>query len=206
MGPTEVGMGQSAMRHARLAGATCSLPRAGVKMQRNQSPGQCTGRYFQAAVRSGVPTCSTRPHRRAALARSGHGVRVRVAPLTTALMVAARSDGAVEAMPETASDEERALVFAKAIARRAVSEWEGVGDADGNPVPVTAAASTRSSRSGRSSRPSRRSTFRRACCWMRKKTPPRPRRLALRRGRPLLRGLRASVPGLPGAAEPPGDP
>ena len=67
----------------------------------------------------------------------GHGVRLRVAPLTTALMVAARSDPAVEALPDTASDEERALVFAKAIARRAVTDWEGVGDADGNPVPVT---------------------------------------------------------------------
>ena len=69
----------------------------------------------------------------------GHGVRIRVAPLTTALMVAARSDSAVEALTATATDEERALVFAKAIARRAVSDWEGVGDADGNPVPVTPA-------------------------------------------------------------------
>ena len=69
----------------------------------------------------------------------GYGVRLRLAPLTTALMVAARSDDAVEALPATASDEERALVFAKAIARIAVSEWEGVGDADGNPVPVTPA-------------------------------------------------------------------
>jgi hypothetical protein len=67
----------------------------------------------------------------------GHGVRLRVAPLTTALMVASRGDAAVEALPDTASDEERALVFAKAIARRAVSEWEGVGDAGGTPVPVT---------------------------------------------------------------------
>ena len=67
----------------------------------------------------------------------GHSVRLRTAPLTTALMVASRSDPAVEDMPETASDEERALVFAKAIARRAVTEWEGVGDADGTPVPVT---------------------------------------------------------------------
>jgi hypothetical protein len=65
------------------------------------------------------------------------GVRLRVTPLTTALMVASRSDPAVEGLPGTASDEERALVFAKAIARRAVTEWEGVGDADGNPVPVT---------------------------------------------------------------------
>ena len=69
----------------------------------------------------------------------GHGVRLCVAPLTTALMVAARSDAAVEALPATASDEERALVFAKAIARRAVSEWEGVGHADGNPASVTPA-------------------------------------------------------------------
>jgi len=67
----------------------------------------------------------------------GHGVRLRVAPLTTALMVASRSDAAVEALPDTATDEERALVFAKAIARRAVTEWEGVGDVDGNPVPLS---------------------------------------------------------------------
>ena len=66
-----------------------------------------------------------------------HGVRLRVAPLTTALMVAARSDPAIEALPEGASDETRALVFAKAIARIAVTDWEGVGDADGAPVPVT---------------------------------------------------------------------
>jgi hypothetical protein len=69
----------------------------------------------------------------------GHGVRLRLAPLTTALMVASRSDPAVEALPATASDEERALVFAKAIARRSVIGWEGVGDADGNPAPVTPA-------------------------------------------------------------------
>jgi hypothetical protein len=67
----------------------------------------------------------------------GHGVRLRTAPLTTALMVASRSDPAVEALADTASDEERALVFAKAIARRAVNGWEGVGDAEGSPVPVT---------------------------------------------------------------------
>ena len=135
----------------------------------------------------------------------GHGVRLRAAPLTTALMVASRSDPAPSRRCRTASDEERALVFAKAIARRAVTDWEGVGDADGNPCRSRPRASTRCSRSGRSSRRSRRPTSRRACCWMRKKTPPRPRRLALRRGRPLLRGLRGHVPGLPGAAEPAAD-
>ena len=62
------------------------------------------------------------------------GVRVQLRPLTTALMVATRSDPAVEAVPEAASDEERAVAFAKALARRAVLTWEGIGDADGNPI------------------------------------------------------------------------
>ncbi|MGC8732148.1 MAG: hypothetical protein ACP5RC_07805 [Halothiobacillaceae bacterium] len=62
------------------------------------------------------------------------GVRMQLRPLTTALMVATRADPAVEAVPETASDEERALAFAKALARRAVLGWEGIGDADGHPI------------------------------------------------------------------------
>ena len=62
------------------------------------------------------------------------GVRVQLRPLTTALMVATRSDPAVEAVPEDASDEERAVAFAKALARRAVLAWDGIGDADGNPI------------------------------------------------------------------------
>ena len=68
-----------------------------------------------------------------------HGVRLHVAPLTTALMVAARSDPVLEALPSTSTDEERAIAFAKAIARIAVSDWEGVGDADGAPIHVTPA-------------------------------------------------------------------
>ncbi len=62
------------------------------------------------------------------------GVRVQLRPLTTALMVATRSDPVVEAVPEEASDEERAVAFAKALARRAVLAWDGIGDADGNPI------------------------------------------------------------------------
>ena len=67
----------------------------------------------------------------------GHGVRLKLEPLSTALMIAARSDPAIEALPEDASDETRALAFAKAIARRAVLDWEGVGDADGAPLTVS---------------------------------------------------------------------
>lgn len=62
------------------------------------------------------------------------GVRVQLRPLTTALMVATRSDPVIEAVSEDASDEERAVAFAKALARRAVLAWEGIGDADGNPI------------------------------------------------------------------------
>ncbi len=67
----------------------------------------------------------------------GHGVRVFLGPLTTAMMVAARSDPALAALPEDTTDEESALVFAKALARNTVTEWDGVGDSEGNVVPVS---------------------------------------------------------------------
>ena len=62
------------------------------------------------------------------------GVRVQLRPLTTALMVATRSDAIVECLAADASDEERAVAFAKALARRAVLAWDGIGDVDGNPI------------------------------------------------------------------------
>jgi hypothetical protein len=65
------------------------------------------------------------------------GLRLLVGPLTTALMVAARADPAIEALPEGATQEALALAMAKAVARRAVLDWEGVGDDAGNVVPVT---------------------------------------------------------------------
>ena len=67
----------------------------------------------------------------------GHGVRVLLGPLTTAMMVAARSDPAIAALPEDATDEESALAFAKALARNTTLDWEGVGDAEGNVIPVS---------------------------------------------------------------------
>ena len=65
------------------------------------------------------------------------GLRLLVGPLTTALMVSARADMAIESLPETATTEELALAMAKAVARRAILEWEGVGDEDGRVVAVT---------------------------------------------------------------------
>jgi len=67
----------------------------------------------------------------------GHGVRLQLLPLTTALMVATRSDPAVQALDADASNDERAAVFAAALARRAVVDWEGVGDADGTVITVS---------------------------------------------------------------------
>jgi hypothetical protein len=65
------------------------------------------------------------------------GLRLQVAPLTTALMVSARADPAIEALPDTATPEDLALAMAKAIARRALLDWEGVGDDQDQPLPVT---------------------------------------------------------------------
>ena len=65
------------------------------------------------------------------------GLRLLVGPLTTALMVSARADPAIEALPEGATQEALALTMAKAVARRAVLDWEGVGDDAGNIVPVS---------------------------------------------------------------------
>ena len=65
------------------------------------------------------------------------GLRLQVAPLTTALMVSARADPVLEALPDTATQEELALAMAKAVARRAVLDWQGVGDDAGNIVPVS---------------------------------------------------------------------
>ena len=62
------------------------------------------------------------------------GLRLLVGPLTTALMVSARADLAVETLPEGATQEEMALAMAKSVARRAVLDWEGVGDAEGNVI------------------------------------------------------------------------
>lgn len=64
-------------------------------------------------------------------------VRVKLRPLTTALMVAARSDPAIADLPKEARPEEAALAMAKALARSAILEWDGIGDAEGEPLPVS---------------------------------------------------------------------
>ena len=67
------------------------------------------------------------------------GLRLLVGPLTTALMVSARADPLIDNLSEASSQEDLALAMAKAVARRALLDWEGVGDDDGNLVPVSPA-------------------------------------------------------------------
>ena len=70
----------------------------------------------------------------------GHGVRVHVRPCTTALMMAARADVHRSIAPpqnETQAAGERTAALVKALGRLGIQEWEGVGDAEGEPLPVT---------------------------------------------------------------------
>lgn len=73
----------------------------------------------------------------------GHGVRLLVAPLTTAVMLAARSDPAIVAATADAggdsaqSNDDLARIVAKAVAKITVKDWEGVGDEEGAPLPLT---------------------------------------------------------------------
>lgn len=65
----------------------------------------------------------------------GGGVELTCAPLTSAVFTAARSDPALAAaLAAGASVEEATLATVKAIARRVIKDWNGVGDADGNPI------------------------------------------------------------------------
>jgi hypothetical protein len=73
------------------------------------------------------------------------GLRVQLRPLTTALMVAARADPALDLVAAEVDDmpiatEALALTMAKALARQAILDWEGVGDAEGQSLPVSPAA------------------------------------------------------------------
>jgi len=73
----------------------------------------------------------------------GHGVRLFVEPLTTAVMLAARSDPAILVATQAdegggaPSNDDLALIVAKAVARIVVKDWEGIGDAEDKPLPLT---------------------------------------------------------------------
>ena len=65
------------------------------------------------------------------------GLRLKVGPVTTAVMAAARSDASLDGLDADGPKEVLAVAMAQAVARRVVTDWEGVGDDDGAPLPVT---------------------------------------------------------------------
>ena len=71
----------------------------------------------------------------------GYGVRLLVEPLTTAIMLAARSDPTIVAAAtdaeDSASNDDLARIVAKAVARIVVKDWDGVGNEEGEPLPLT---------------------------------------------------------------------
>lgn len=62
-----------------------------------------------------------------------HGVTVLIRPLTAAIFSAARADLDADDLID-AEAQEVAAALVKAIARRTILSWEGVGDAEGAPV------------------------------------------------------------------------
>ena len=64
-------------------------------------------------------------------------LRLEVAPVTTAIMASARSDASLDNLDPDAPKEVLAVAMAEAVARRVITDWEGVGDDAGNPVAVT---------------------------------------------------------------------
>ena len=65
-----------------------------------------------------------------------YGVRLHVRPVTTAFIMAARVQ-TLRGANETDDEATRSAALIKSLAVLAVIEWEGVGDAEGNPVAIT---------------------------------------------------------------------
>jgi len=110
------------------------------------------------------------------------GLRVLVAPLTTSLMVSARADPAIDGLSDSSSQEDMALAMAKAVARRAVLDWEGVGDEAGDLVPVSPAGIDALLEIWPVFEAFQAQYVARGLMLDQEKTPPRPRRLVFRRG------------------------
>jgi hypothetical protein len=71
----------------------------------------------------------------------GYDVRVLTLPLTSAILISLRNDLTLQDA-EALSPPEQALRFAKAVASRVITEWEGVGDEHGRELPVSPEAAS----------------------------------------------------------------
>jgi hypothetical protein len=67
----------------------------------------------------------------------GHGVRVECVALTSGLVAAANADPRVKDLPADVHPDVRWHAFIKSVASLCITDWDGVGGADGQPLPVT---------------------------------------------------------------------
>lgn len=67
----------------------------------------------------------------------GHGVKVKVKPMTTQLMLEAQSARATVSDDADESVADTTVNFAAAVARQAITDWSGVGNEAGKAVPVS---------------------------------------------------------------------
>jgi hypothetical protein len=125
------------------------------------------------------------------------GVRLNLEPLTTAIMVAARTDPSVRSIALGTPDDTIAVAFAKAIAKRAILDWEGVGDLDGAPVSVTPDGVDALLDIWPIFEAFQTAYVAKGLELEAEKTPQRPCRMGLWRGRWLLRQMRRGLPRLP---------
>jgi hypothetical protein len=65
------------------------------------------------------------------------GAELEIQPVTALIMAAARSGKAWTALPTDASAEMRYVVLVAEVAKLVVVDWRGVGDDDGNTLPVS---------------------------------------------------------------------
>lgn len=65
------------------------------------------------------------------------GLRLQVAPVTTAVMASAGTDPLLAYLDKATSEGDVAAAMAKAVARRVVLDWEGVGDDAGDPLTIS---------------------------------------------------------------------
>jgi len=68
------------------------------------------------------------------------GVRLHVAPLSSAIWLAAKAEVEATGATDPAAAAEWSVDILKAVARRVILDWSGIGDLDGAPIPPSPAA------------------------------------------------------------------
>lgn len=67
----------------------------------------------------------------------GYGVELQVEPLTAVTLKIAGNDPRIEGLAPDIDPDVRFAHLTNVVAELAITDWRGVGDVDGNPLPVT---------------------------------------------------------------------